>query len=759
MRKLISKIAGLMLGLSLVAGVGVALGESKNAEKVSATDSNFTLSSASDVTENGATASFAKGSGGTAPAWYAAGLRLYASNTITISSTDVITAISFNWEKQGTKAFASCSADAGSYTHPSTTGTGSWTGSANQVVFTLGGSGQLQLNTFSVTHSAGTVTPALDTPENLTVSGHTVSWDAVSNNSGYNYSIKYRNNEVDSGTVNTNSLDVSSLGLSEAKYWVTVSAKGDGTNYVDSSESESIAVEYYTTNEVFPSGETSSITLSTTGGTNAYTFTVNGKSALKSGKSTESGSLVLTVPAGAQALTVRLAGWHGESDVVGVTGSVTNLSSASLTLTSDNNLTGSESSINLIASEREYLFTLTFDAVGSDTNLTFGSTSGNRFVLWDAVAYLSSEPVPVTYSVTYDDNAGGVGVSGMPNPSVITGIEPGESHTISSASPVRDGYTFKGWSTTSGDSNIDDKVTGSIVINANTTLYAIWAASAVPTSGSYKYYATTDITSGIYVIAANVGGTYYAMGNEYASKISGSVVTVTDGAITGDVSAYSVTVTVTNDGATIYNGSKYLTYSSSTDLGISSSAYYWTLSTGTHGSTRCLSVNTPARGLFFRAGTTNKYGGYAASNASATSEYYDLEFFRAYTASDYANVFLSNTVCHDGSAPTYGTGYDWSELGTEFTNKLTAEEKAILVAADADKEGTIVEQAVARYDLIVRKYGYDNFMSRTVTSGAPYIQPVTNSNASTSIIVVVALTSITSIGVLLVIKRKRSLVK
>ena len=49
--------------------------------------------------------------------------------------------------------------------------------------------------------------------------------------------------------------------------------------------------------------------------------------------------------------------------------------------------------------------------------------------------------------------------------------------------------------------------------------------------------------------------------------------------------------------------------------------------------------------------------------------------------------------------------------------------------------------------------------STIVQSGVPSYESPNNSNASTIIIVVVALTSITSIGVLLVIKRKRSLVK
>ena len=119
---------------------------------------DFTLSSAEEVTKDGITVTFAKGEGSNAPAWYSAGLRLYVKNTVTITSTSNITAISFNWEKQGSKTFnTSCTASTGSYTHPSSAGVGTWTGSATSVTFTLGNvsGAQLQLNTFSVTTEGG----------------------------------------------------------------------------------------------------------------------------------------------------------------------------------------------------------------------------------------------------------------------------------------------------------------------------------------------------------------------------------------------------------------------------------------------------------------------------------------------------------------------------------------------------------------------------------------------------------------------------
>ena len=128
---------------------------------------DFTLTSANEITKDGITITFDKGTGSAIPAWQDAGLRLYANNTITITATEDITEIVFNWEQQGNKAFATASANAGNYTHPTEAGAGTWTNggsSVKSVVFTVGSSGQLQLNTLSVTldNSGSVVTPDPD---------------------------------------------------------------------------------------------------------------------------------------------------------------------------------------------------------------------------------------------------------------------------------------------------------------------------------------------------------------------------------------------------------------------------------------------------------------------------------------------------------------------------------------------------------------------------------------------------------------------
>lgn len=114
-------------------------------------EASFTLNSADAVSKLGINVSFDKASGQNVPAWYDAGLRLYANNQVHVSSNNEIRKIEFDWEKQGKKDFATLTVDVGEYTHPTGPGVGTWTGEENEIIFTLGTSGQLQLNTFKVT--------------------------------------------------------------------------------------------------------------------------------------------------------------------------------------------------------------------------------------------------------------------------------------------------------------------------------------------------------------------------------------------------------------------------------------------------------------------------------------------------------------------------------------------------------------------------------------------------------------------------------
>ena len=132
--------------------------------------------------------------------------------------------------------------------------------------------------------------------------------------------------------------------------------------------------------------------------------------------------------------------------------------------------------------------------------------------------------------------------------------------------------------------------------------------------------------TGYYVIAAKVNDAYYAMANTFASKIAGTAITVVDGKVAAeDAGAYFITLTEEDGGYTISNGTDYLKYNTGTSLAATAEKYTWTLSAGKNGTWRVAAM-TEGRGLVFRAGEYNQFGGYSTANiASSPDEYFDLE--------------------------------------------------------------------------------------------------------------------------------------
>ncbi len=138
-----------------------------------------------------------------------------------------------------------------------------------------------------------------------------------------------------------------------------------------------------------------------------------------------------------------------------------------------------------------------------------------------------------------------------------------------------------------------------------------------------------------------------------------------------------------------------------------------------------------------------------------------------YTAEDFSQDLLDQTdaVCKDYDDVT--NNHDaieaiWSNLASnDKYPSLPADQKTILANATRDESGTVVEQAMARYDYLTGKYGLSNFINgRTpVAFAAQPIVSNSNINSSMSIVVVavIAITSLSAIGVLLVIKRRKSI--
>ena len=92
-------------------------------------------------------------------------------------------------------------------------------------------------------------------------------------------------------------------------------------------------------------------------------------------------------------------------------------------------------------------------------------------------------PPTFTYTLTYDANAGGATVTGMPSPNLVTysGTETTHIFTVSTATPARVGYTFKGWSEETNGSVLEGNQITLTSTSPTKTLYAIWEANAPDT--------------------------------------------------------------------------------------------------------------------------------------------------------------------------------------------------------------------------------------------------------------------------------------
>lgn len=188
------------------------------------------------------------------------------------------------------------------------------------------------------------------------------------------------------------------------------------------------------------------------------------------------------------------------------------------------------------------------------------------------------------------------------------------------------------------------------------------------------------ITPGQYVIAANVNGTYYAMGNTFGDKIAGTSVTVTDGQITeADAQNYMVTLSKVDGGWTIQSpGGNYLKYVSSTNLGKSADPYTWIFTEGTKGTWR-ISAQTAGRALAFRAGTFNTFRGYSTDNIkSSGTEYYDVELIPVMTID--AELYSCSISLNGNIAVNFFMN---------LSDKVSADPNAYMLFKQEGKEGEV----------------------------------------------------------------------
>ena len=102
---------------------------------------------------------------------------------------------------------------------------------------------------------------------------------------------------------------------------------------------------------------------------------------------------------------------------------------------------------------------------------------------------------------------------------------------------------------------------------------------------------------------------------------------------------------------------------------------------------------------------------FALNALSATVKFMEFE----YTAESYAYDFLDNITCDSSgvTSPVYSDGFTWSDLKLIYNN-LFGSEKTILSTTTKNVNGNVIERMLARYEYLVWKYHYEDFLSRDV---------------------------------------------
>ena len=162
-----------------------------------------------------------------------------------------------------------------------------------------------------------------------------------------------------------------------------ITAVKEGTAKITAKYSDKIKAEI-TVNVVKDSGEEPAYVDATmTKGTNAYDdVKVNGKPAIKVGKSSAGGDMTITVGAGATELVFYAAAWNGVTGLaLNITGATVN--PTSVDLTADSAIAGTATDY-AISDESQYKFVIALSNITEETVIKLEGSIAKRFVVWGA---------------------------------------------------------------------------------------------------------------------------------------------------------------------------------------------------------------------------------------------------------------------------------------------------------------------------------------------------------------------------------------
>lgn len=130
------------------------------------------------------------------------------------------------------------------------------------------------------------------------------------------------------------------------------------------------------------------------------------------------------------------------------------------------------------------------------------------------------------------------------------------------------------------------------------------------------------------------------------------------------------------------------------------------------------------------------------------------------TAEAYATEFLNRTgaVCAESGDHETGLQGIWTDLA-EMYNELGSNEQAKILA---EEPSSLIKSMLDRYDYIVAKYSLENFITGHEVSplnNSVYYVGKQNNDSAVTIIVIVSVASVTCLGVLVTLKKRKTINK
>ncbi|NBI64998.1 hypothetical protein D3Z38_18645 [Clostridiales bacterium] len=112
------------------------------------------------------------------------------------------------------------------------------------------------------------------------------------------------------------------------------------------------------------------------------------------------------------------------------------------------------------------------------TSFLLGMSGGSMVYYFKKTA-----PSTVTYTLSYDASSG----YNAPTAQIGKSATGSYKFTISTQRPMRDGYVFKGWSTSSDANRVDYEPDDTIIMDGSKTLYAVWERTPVTANYTVKW--------------------------------------------------------------------------------------------------------------------------------------------------------------------------------------------------------------------------------------------------------------------------------